>query len=619
MIIASIRQWSKSDVVEHTSTEWKLARDKKITDIVETKTTTGNDLNLYISTIEIPTNTTYYLQATRHFASTPQADHTLSVKEVRDTKTALNNLILPDYIKIDKPYVYINEADFLNNDSIDFEVKTSKFRSKQDGHSSTHWIVTTPDNTILFTSLYDKFNKTSIRLNKSQDILNRTQVKIIVIHVGTNGVESEPGIANLVNNEFAFDLNGVRTNLLPYTDAKLTISPFDARSAIVKCYLNNQNTQAEQSNSIDVTPDTSSSTITIPGQELTYGGKFYLDIFCYNAYGEYLTRRFPVTVREHNISNNLIDYNFNKKIEQQDTNLTLDTLPIGFSVSELINGNVLLPSSGGSNAVLTKYKIKTSSSIAGTKVSLDLGAGNSGYGNRSDLALPGSVINNVYIKFLNSSLLLIDAYDNNNKPTFRVYRYDMVTDTFTFLQDCVRNDESNPMGSTNQIFQISEDVLWYIPVSMNVIKSYTISTNKVAIVKDLQTAAFTNATLFYNRILNRIFVYDIYGNGNILDTTTLELTSTVNFPFDDWKNAPIFKTLELKNGDYLFLNTKQANSTNSLAYYDSKNNKFRTLPNELPESSNFAGTISTSYNDVLILSYQTDTGNSRNFTINRFF
>ena len=107
MIIASIRQWSKSDVVEHTSTEWKLARDKKITDIVETKTTTGNDLNLYISAIEIPTNTTYYLQATRHFASTPQADHTLSVKEVRDTKTALNNLILPDYIKIEKPYVYI--------------------------------------------------------------------------------------------------------------------------------------------------------------------------------------------------------------------------------------------------------------------------------------------------------------------------------------------------------------------------------------------------------------------------------------------------------------------------------------------------------------------------------
>ena len=616
MIACTIKKWAKNNIIQHTSTVWELSRNKDMTDIIESVTSNLPDaLNVYVSNVEIPPNTSYYVRATRKFNSNPTANHSLNILEVRDHKTYLNNLILPDSIKIDKPYLYINEEDFKDNGMIDFEIRTSKFRSKEDGHSSTHWIITSQDNEILFSSLYDKFNKTSIRISKSQDILNRTQIKVIAIHVGTNGVESEPGVNNIINNDFSFDLNGVRNDLLPYTDALLTISPASARSSIQSVYLTNQGFNPLEPQGINITPDKNSNVITVPGQELTYGSQYYLDIYCYSLYGEYTSRRFPLSVRKSNFENSLVDHTFDKKVEVMDNNILGLNLPNGFTTHELVNGNVLLPIKG--NNKLSIFKVKTSSTVQGTKVDMDFGINGQGYGLRNDIGLSSTISDNILVKFVNNELLLIDNYNQNNKPTFLVYRYDVVTDTFTYLQECERPSELICMGNTNSIVQIDDDEFLYLAPLSDKIYSYKISTNVVKEIKALNNQNFNKGGLYYNRILKKIFLFDSKGNGYFLDKDTLDLVESSTLPFKDWSDN-VIKPLELRNGDYLFYNIENALSTTAIAYYDSRNNKFSKLDTHLLPGSNFGGTVSTLYQDVITLSYIT-AGVDRIYTTRRVF
>lgn len=601
MIACTIKKWAKDNIIQHTSTVWELSRTKDMTDIIETVThTLPNPLNVFISQLEVPPNTSYYVRATRKFQTNPAADHSLSVLEVRDHTPYLNNLILPDFVKIDKPYIYINEEDFKDNDAIDFEVSTSKFRSKEDGHSSTHWIVTTQDNEILFSSLYDKFNKTSIRIAKSQDILNRTQIKIIAIHVGTNGIESEPGVNTIINNDFSFDLNGMRHDVLPYSDLELTISPKSSRQSIQSVYLTRQDLNQTSPQGINITPNINSNVITVPGQELSYNSKYYLDIYCYTKYGEYTSRRFPITVRGSKFEDSIIDYTYEQKVEVMNNNLVDLNIPNGFTSYELVNGNLLLPLKGSNK--LSIFKIKPSSTVNGTKVNIDFGPNNQGYGVRNDIALSSTIVDNILIRFVNNELLLIDNYNTNNKPTFLVYQYDRVTDRFTFFQECERPNEVICMGNTNNIIQINDDEFWYLVPLDNKIMSYKISTNSVKEIKDLNSQAFNKASFYYNRILNRIFLFDNNLNGYILDRESLELKETSTIPFVEW-TSNVIKPIELRNGDYLFFNIETPNSNNSIAYYNSKTNKFKKIENNLLANSNFAGTITTLYNDILALSY----------------
>lgn len=618
MIVYTIKKFTQNDTIQLTSTVWELSRNKEFTDIIETKTLTPpNNLEVYISNIEVPPNTKYYLRVTRKFANNPQADHSLPIKEVQDYKAYLNNLILPDNINIDTPVIYINEEDFKDNDMIDFEIKTSMFRSKEDGHSSTHWIITTQDGDILFSSLYDKLNKTSIRITKSQDILNRTKIKIYAIHVGTNGMESKPGIATLVNNEFAFDINGVRTNLLPYTDATFTISPSGGRNSIISVYLIDQASTGSDIKGINITPSKDSNEIVIPGQLLNnYGSKYYLDIYCYSIYGEYLVRRYPVTVRESTEQTTITDYTYNLKIDTMDNNLSNLNIPTGFTTHELINGNVLLPKRGSTK--LTKFKIKTSSTVDGTKVQLDLGTDGNGYGERDDIALSSNTVDNILIKFLNNKLLLIDNYNSSNKPTFLLYTYNEVTDRFTFLQQLERPNETICLGNSNSIIHINNDELWYMAILTSKLMSYNIKTNTVKELLDLGDANFQKACMFFNRRLNRLFLYDGNCNGNILDTETLSLVETSNFQFEDWKNN-LIKPVELSNGDYLMFNTNP-NTATPVAYYYSTEHKLKAIPTTVSANSVFTGSINTLYNNVVFLTHVNNQGTvDRTYTSRRFY
>ena len=477
MISCSINKWTNDDKLKHTSTVWVLARDPELKDVIDRQEYTDDKgKTTYRSSITVPVNSTYYIQAERKFAASPNANHKLPIRKVRNTETPINNLILPASIKIEQPFVYINETDFKDTDVPDFAVHTSEFRCTTGGHDSTHWIVMNASKEIIFKSLYDKFNKTSIRLDKSQDILNRTKVTIMAIHVSDNGVESEPGISYIANNQFSFDIEGERDNLLPYQDASLLISPASARNTIVSVYLNDQSNLTGK-DAYNITPAKGSNNIVIPGDMLTYGSKYFLDIYCYSTSGEYLQRRYPITVRVNDINNSLINHSYFKRIEDQDVISNLD-FPNAYVTQEMVNGQILMPRAGVDK--LYKYNLKTIATMTGSKLSLVLGDNNLGEG-VSGVGLLSTSTDNMYIKFLNDNILLIDMYNKDTFPEFMVYTYDPVLNTYTLLQTCVRKEEKLPIGYNNNVFQVSEDVIWYLPpgspTTQGIIYSYTISTN----------------------------------------------------------------------------------------------------------------------------------------------
>ena len=616
MISCSINKWTNDDKIKHTSTVWVLARDPELKDVIDRQEYTDDKgKTTYRSSITVPVNSTYYIQAERKFAASPNANHKLPIRKVRNTETPINNLILPASIKIEQPFVYINETDFKDTDVPDFAVHTSEFRCTTGGHDSTHWIVMNASKEIIFKSLYDKFNKTSIRLDKSQDILNRTKVTIMAIHVSDNGVESEPGISYIANNQFSFDIEGERDNLLPYQDASLLISPASARNTIVSVYLNDQSNLTGQ-DAYNITPAKGSNNIVIPGDMLTYGSKYFLDIYCYSTSGEYLQRRYPVTVRVNDINNSLINHSYFKRIEDQDVIANLD-FPNAYVTQEMVNGQILMPRAGVDK--LYKYNLKTIATMTGSKLSLVLGDNNLGEG-VSGVGLLSSSTDNMYIKFLNDNILLIDMYNQDTFPEFMVYTYDPVLNTYTLLQTCVRKEEKLPIGYNNNVFQVSEDVIWYLPpgspTTPGIIYSYTISTNKVEKVVDLGSTLFNGGNFFKNRRLNKVFLYDVNGKGYILDQDTLKLSPSLDIAIEDWKVNPSLKNIELANGDYLFINIGNLTSETAIAYYDAKNNSFSTLKTTFPEKSSLSGVITTRYNDVLLISKVDST---KSYTIKRFY
>lgn len=614
MITCYIKPWAAETNIVHTSTLWKLYEDEAMTKLLEEKRLSRpNQLEVFTSDVVVPKGKIYYVTATREFADSPTTNHTIGPKPILNLDKQYNNLILTDNIKIEQPMLYINEDEFKDPDSIDFEVRTSAFRCLQDGHTSTHWYILSGDGSVLFTSLYDKHNKTSIRISKTQDILNKTKLLIRAIHVGTNGYESKYGELSVVNNEFTFDLSGSLKELTPFSDATLSISPSTARANVASVYLTSL---LDATNPINITPNANSSDIIIPGSYLSYGNKYYLDIYCYNKYGDYVNRRFYLTVREFGSSGVISEHEYKLKSETIFNNNQSINLPLGFTTEEMVSGDILIPSPNSTN--LKVYKTKVGTTGTGSRVTIDFGVNGEGFGTRSDIGLSSNTTDNMLIKFITDELLLIDNYNTNNKPTFLLYRYDRVNNVFNFIQRKERTDETICMGYTNSIFMVDNETLWYKPSLSNVIKSYNITTNEVKEVMVLSDTSFNNGSMFYNRILNKIIVTNSNGKLYVINKDNLEMIETGIQPFSEWTDS-ILKFVELRNKDYLIYNIKNPSSDKSVVYYKSKENKFIDITKTISQNSTFSGVITSIYNEVFSITNLPNSDGGKIYTMIKVF
>lgn len=578
MIFSQIRPWGHADISPQIATFWEISTNKEFTNIIETQTTTGDSLYFLQSNITVPSLSTYYIRATRKFANA-DSDITLEPKEVSNIDTVIsNNIIHRDSVHIDKPFITINMTEFLNPDFPDFEVKTSKFRCKQDGHVATNWIITDLNNNIVYKSLYDQYDKVLKRFDKTAELLNKTNLIFYVSHVSTNGMESEYAKYILVNDNFNFEVKGLFTDIPPYQDLDLYIEPLEALTKdISSIWIKKVNETGDVVRSVPITITTGSNKITIPGEELSYNSKFYLDIYAINRSEETSFKRYVLKVQSSGYSGTLIEHKYKKEIftypEDKYKNIVV---PNAFYTTELSNGNILLAnkvSNRNPKIIKTIYR----STQDGPLIELDF----KDYGVQQDITLSSELVDNVFYKILNNNILLIEnskVINQQPKPSFKVYSYDPIKNIFTLQHETTREDETSPIAVQNSAIQISEDKIWYMPIGTGVIKEYNFLTNQIKTVLDLNDN-YNTGSMFYNRKVGKLILFNSKGNGFTVDVNSLTITESKDVPFREWVGQRL-KAVELLNGDVLIINQNDMTKTNSLVYYDSAENTYTELYTE---------------------------------------
>lgn len=616
MLFSQIKPWDNSDVIPQVSTYWEVATDESFTNIIETKTTQGDSLYFFTSDLTVPEMSSYYIRATRQFDNS-QANVTLDPKQISNVDTLItNNIIHRDSVVVERPFVYVNNTEFTNPDFPDFEVKTSAFRCKQDGHVSTNWIVTDLNGNIIMKSLYDRYDKTSKRFDKTNDLLNKTNLIFYVSHVTTNGIESEVCKFVLANEKFNFDIVGLFSDIPPFVDLTLYVEPLSAlESEISSIWIKKVNESGEITRSVPVTPQKGTNTITIPGEELSYNAQMYLDVYCINSNKEQTMKRYKLTVQKVSYTGSMIPHTYEKKLEEYDPNRYLAlSLPNNFVVNELPNGTILVPSRAGGDLSPNIYRTVYRSSNTGPVVEIDF----SDQGKKQDVVLSSNLIDGTIFKMMNDNILLIE----NSKevsgapyPSFKVYSYDAVNNSFSLQHETTRTDETTPLGTQNGLIQISRDKVWYMPVGKNIIKEYNFITNTLSTVVELQ-GDFRLGTMFYNRKVGKVIVINSVGNMFTVDVDTLIVEETVDVPFNDWKGQRL-KTVELLNGDVLIVNQTDMSKTSSLVYYNALDNTYSELYDTPNSNFYHVGIIVTRSFSVYVINKETS--GSQRFLISRLY
>lgn len=641
MYCFQINPWSKDAECEHTSTKWEIASDEHFVNILETATTTkDNTINAYTTSIVVPVGSTYWIRATRIFAALTSANHTLNpvpIKASNLDNVVNNNIIHSDSIRIEQPFVYVNTDEFEDPNRDYFTIRTSKFRCKQDGHISTHWIITSQQGDVLFTSLNDVDNKEEIQIEKIRDIKNVSSFIIYAIHTSTNGVESKPGIYNFMNLAFEFDIKGLTDEIEPQRDLELFITPSDARDKYVtKVFLRTPNDDGDITNGVDVTPARGVSTITIPGRELVSDRKYYLDVFAYDRNGEYSTRRLTLYTKRRDFNHTLYPVTFKKEIEiYPSSQYSGLELPRSFTTFQLPNGKVLIPSAVTNNTSVYEFNILYNSTQDGGKVVLDLDNRFS----RSDIRLPSSQVtgDNAYIKLFNNSILIMDCGSveqgtQQTKPRFFKYIIDNngVLSYDRSSLEASRTEETKSLGSTNAITQVSQTELWYIPsVTLDddkCIKSLNLETLEINKVIGLDVASLnktdleqaTSFALIFNRSKMLMHIISNVGKEIILDPISRTVKQIRDVKFTEWATSDI-KAVELPNGDYLVLNIKNIKANNSVMYYDCETSEYTPIAYSPANNHTYIGGIQPTSGNSFFINRTSHPGGAQDFTVTRVF
>lgn len=620
MIICQIEPWEHEGTFNHISTLWEIATDEDFTNIIESVTTYPPNLTLYTSSLVIPAGDKYYLRTTMNFRDGMQPQE-LPVKELKNMRSnSNNNIIHRDFLYVEKPFVYLDEESFNDPDQIDFEISTSSFRCKQDGHVATHWIITDSSNAVIFSSLYNRFDKTRIRIEKTQDLVDRSILNIHAIHVSTNGVESEIGSYKYVNGKFQFDIVGMLKDIVPLRDHSLFIYPAEYRDTCVsKVYFKTFADDGSITRGIDVTPAMGSNEIIIPGEELKYDSTYYLDAYGYDINGEYNSKRIVLTTKPSNMTSIDVDIEYEKKIDNsQVLPANSADLPIGFVTTELPNGTFLLPRRTNNRPELIIYKTSYASTETGPMINLDFGPSYGGYGPLDSITLSSSSQDNIMLRYFNNGILLIDNFDTSNTPSFLVYRYDLGRDEFTLMHTRNRADETLPLGITNNLFQISDSKVWYLPPGEDCLKEYDFMNNILTTVKQFTEIRVSSGTAFLNRRLGKVILFTNNSKVFAYDIETGELVENSDLPFTEWSGSRI-KTVYLPNGDILLLNVSRVTSDNACVYYDCLNNSYTPIKKEKLNYGIHSGCVTGLSSSIYFINEETDSGGSNRlrYEVNR--
>ncbi len=579
MIVVKLKKWVPINGLEHLSTTWQIATDENFTNILE-ESENSDMLEMYYSDITVPVDVSYYVRAKRHFNDS-LVDYWSEVITVSNIEEAYSAMLLEKDNVIDEPMIFLDINQFQNTEAT-FTVTTSSYRGILDAHLYTHWILTDYNNKVIYSSLYDSVNKTSISIPKSINIADRSNLLIRAIHVASGGVESKIGMLDINVSEFNFDIVTKLTNVIPNTDLIVNIVPIDNTKStmIEKIEITDPNT-----NEILLTPVMNNNLFTIPWYMLGIESVININIYAFDKQAKYSKLIKRLTVDKYNKELKEPDYTYNITLSAKVSEVDIH-IP-NFITSEYdVLGRLLSPKVNQNSISLLQY---TDGLIEDTGMILNgvslLNANNEG----------------TYIKQFNTNMLLIDTFNNNDKPVFMVYTYNVHNNVYILDKTIERVEETSCIGRTNAIVQIDNRTFLYNPVGTDKIMKYDIVNNTISEINNIPLLNITKG-IFIKLPNNRLLI----AGGEDFNTVVYNIDT--NKFSDGISSVPgLFVNTDLKvheliNGDSIIFRTSDSDNEKSILYFDFETQKF--VDNDLTFESDFpTSTISTNKGDIYMSKY----------------
>lgn len=566
MLIITLSPYKPVDNLEHYATSYYIASDPTGVNILDQVVKSREYVNQFPSNLQTPLTVPYYYSYVRHIRdNTTGEDVEYPRSGWKEYKPVANtsNLILYKDIVIDKPLIILNKEAIEDSNNPIITIKTSDFRCNNDNHESTHWIILDGLNNVVFESLYDTLNKTSISIPKVDiDYSSRSYLKVHVIHRSTVGVESDVGIVKLNVNESNFEIGSSLNRIIPYTTCRIKLKKIFPDLPLLTIRYELLSTQNDVLILKRELPNETTS-IDIIGEVLEPDSSYYLDIYSIGLSGSIVTKRKLIrTVVSSNIDKTF-NINFNKEIKLINTKPLTNEYVFNTTTYEDYNGIVPLVKNNDNKIFKGKYD-RTIDSLV-----IDV------LNNFRSASLVSSTENNdLYTRMLDNSLLIVDTYVNTI-PTFFIYRYDSYNDTCVLVHSMSRGGETKTIGYLNNVI-IKDNNLYYIPYGTKNIIKYDYKSNNISTL---------DANIPINNVSNGLSLIEINNNrfliigGNvdqcIVFTPDTKLYNNA-FPLhNDFRNRSL-KTISLINGDALIFRINKRDTDteyDNVIYYDNFNNK----------------------------------------------
>lgn len=558
MVILKLNDWVPINGIEQTGTTWQLAADKDFVNIVAELPNSADKLTLCIfDTITVPSNLVYYARAKRHFNDV-NSDYWTAVKKVINTDNSVG-ILLEEPIVIEKPFVYIDDS-FRDTLKATFTMKTSKFRGN-DGHVCTHWLILSGVGKVLWSSIEDTVNLESIVVTKTADMVSKTRLKFVAIHVSTNNVESPVGDLSIELSNFNYEILSSLINIQALKDFVIEFNPIDTTKPTL---IERVVVKDASDETILYSTNNLTNKITVPWYVLIANADLLLYVYAYDNNGNLTYSVKNMAVKKTAAGIEIIPEFVYDKVFNATGALDDVYIPNGVVAGEITNNIIYTPVFASSvghklvyDDVLKKY--------------IDAGP-------NPTLSLLTSDVDNTYINYLESSLVLVDTNSSDGVPIFLVYKHNKGTDVFTLLHSKIRRDETTPVGKNNAIVQISSTAFIYSTHGSNLLRKYDISDNTLTDIGVIPLADYTNGAMFRisnNRVLimgGSSFTDCIY---KIDDNEFLDGISTVPGSFINRE----LKTHKLINNDVLIFKTDHldGDTEHSVLYFNYNTSEFTVL------------------------------------------
>lgn len=580
MIWCKLKKWSNLEGLSHTSTSWKVCSDRAGEKILK-KWDMSNMLEFLFWDVELPPDTVYYVFAKRHFNQNV-ADNWSDPIPVMNQSVTYTNVLYKEDTVIDVPTIFINKDDIVKEGATNFPFRVSKFRSNNDEHKYTSYIILDNNDTILFSRMLEKTNKEEILVPSDFKFASARQLRFLAIHGGISGLESPIGIKYLeMGVDHNFEILTSLNNVLAKQDLIIKFGKIkqEGELGIYQIEL------LEYSNDrvIEILKLTDRLEVKIPWYLLQENSKYRLRI---TVKDDMVGYRYEYrTLHVENYTNTVLrslEMVMNHRLVKSKINNLV--IPDGIHSEALFNKKIILPKNGTNTYSL--YNTQTDSSIIPTPV--------------KDINLGIDTNTGLWIRPLTKEKFIIDGI-KAGKAAFSIFNYNTYTEEYSLVKSIPRNDETIAMGKTNNILQISPDEFIYIPVGTNKIKKLNINTGQISLLAELPLEGMTKALII--RVDNNRF-YIVNGPSykscmyNLPDNTFGLGYSygPANFVNKDSKTIPLL------NGSTLIVKIAHENKeedNSSLQYYNWKENKLENL--KLGYKGASIGSTLLLYNGVVLL------------------